>query len=143
MDGRNHLRSRLLVVVVWSAIPLAAIYRFVGWHGILAMTLILNSKIVWRMMLQRNPSYIYILNAQMRLCNLSLFILLWQLVSQLLYPEKPFVFEVDNVTMCLNKTQEWPLKVGHLCKDRAGTLLRWSGSVWEAWIPPLLDWKKI
>lgn len=74
MNRRNYFR--ILNVVVWSVVPLVLIYRFIGWYAVLVMSVILNSKRVWQMMIQRNPSYIYILNAQMKLCSLALLYLL-------------------------------------------------------------------
>ena len=111
MEGRNYLKTQFLAVAVWSVVPIIAIYKFFGWHGILTITLALNSRTVWRMMIERNPNYIYVLNIQMRVCNLSLFILLWHLVGQVLYPGMPKIIHANDIFGCAKVGME----IGDIC----------------------------
>ena len=146
MEGGNRaeLKKQLLIIIVWSIIPIVAIYRFVGWHGIIVVSVLLNSKRLWQMMIQRNPAYAYILSAQKTACTFVLIVLLWQAATFTFYPEKPIVYDVPNLSWCTDNQTIWPLKVGDICRvEQDSTFVRWSGSAWETWIFPLLGWAPI
>lgn len=140
MEGNNQARAKyLLIIIVWSIVPVLVIYRLLGWYGILVFSVVVNLKKVWQAMIQRNPSYAYILNIQRNACTLALFILLWQITGSYIYPSKPVIFDVQNTTACFETQISW-LKIGDLCRIGNADLLRWNGGVWEHWIPPLLRW---